>query len=202
MTNTEQNPAPEPDGNSKEAPQITGMVPVFGIRSYEEAVAHYVDWLGFNLDWEWREAPGRRVIMAISRDGVSLMLNEDDESAIGSWLTLNVTNLYALADEWNDRRHHSVTVAIEPPYDIPSIFLTDPFGNRMDFQQPISAEEKEARKHRASLMRDYIRQRLADGNSCPTPQEVVDAIGRPLGLAMDILCEFPEYEEATRADSV
>lgn len=68
------------------------------------AVAHYVDWLGFNLDWEWREAPGRSVIMAISHDGVSLMLNEDDERSVGSWLTLSVTHLQALADEWNPKR--------------------------------------------------------------------------------------------------
>ena len=26
--------------------------PVFGIRSYAEAIDYYVDWLGFNLDWE------------------------------------------------------------------------------------------------------------------------------------------------------
>ncbi|MBV7331289.1 hypothetical protein KFU94_24240 [Chloroflexi bacterium TSY] len=194
MTNVKQDLTIDSDGNITGTSKITGIVPVFGIRSYEEAIAHYVDWLGFNLDWEWREAPGRPVIMAISRDGTSLMLNEDDEGSVGSWLTLNVTHIHTLANEWNAKRPNSVTVVVEPPYDIPSIMLTDPFGNRMDFQQPISAEEEEARKHRASLMRDYIRQQLADGNPCPTPQEVVEAIGRPLGLAMDILCEFPEYK--------
>lgn len=95
----------------------------------------------------------------------------------------------------------SITVAVEPPYDISSIFVTDPFGNRMDFQQPITAEEEEVRKRRTALMRDYIQQQLAGGKPCPTPEEVVEAIGRPLGLAMDILCEFPEYEQVTREDS-
>ncbi|MEO2005363.1 MAG: hypothetical protein ABGY41_14850 [Candidatus Poribacteria bacterium] len=47
-------------------------------------------------------------------------------------------------------------------------------------------------------MPDYIRERLADGYACLTIEEVVDAVGRPLGLAMDTLNEFPEYEEATR----
>ncbi len=201
MTDIEQNLVIDSDGNSAGTSKITGIVPVFGIRSYKEAVAHYVDWLGFNLDWEWREAPGRPVIMAISRDGASLMLNEDDELAVGSWLTLRVTHLHALADEWNAKRPNSVIVAVEPPYDIPSVLLTDPFGNRMDFQQPVSAEEAEVRKRRASLMRDYIRQQLAGGNPCPTPEEVVEAIGRPLGLAMNILCEFPEYEQPTREDN-
>ncbi len=181
-----------------ETPRITEIVPVFGIGSYDEAVAFYVDGLGFNLDWEWREAPGRPVIMAISRNGVALMLNEHPDSSSASSLTLKVTDIGAFAEEWNARRPDSVAVAIEPPYDIPSIFLRDPFGNGLDFQQPVSAEEEEARKRRASLMRDYIRQRLAGGSTCPTPEEVVQAIGRPLGLAMDILGEFPEYEQATR----
>jgi len=201
MTDVDQNIGYDSDGNSAKKPKITEIVPVFGIKSYEEAIAHYVDWLGFNLDWEWREAPGRPVIMAISRDGASLMLNEGDELSVGSWLTLRVTDLHALADEWNSRRPNSVLVAVQPPYDIPSIFLTDPFGNRMDFQQPVSAEEEEVRKRRASQMRDYIGQLLAGGNPCPTPEEVVEAIGRPLGLAMDILCEFPEYEHAMRGDN-
>ncbi len=179
-----------------EAPKITGLVPVFGIASYDQAVEHYVDWLGFNLDWEWREAAGRPVIMSISRDDVSMMLNEDPESPSASPITLSVTNLDALAAEWNARRPDSVTVAIGPPYDIPSIFVRDPFGNRLDFQQPISAAEEEARNARAPQMRDYIGKRLDDGKPCPTPEEVVAAIGRPLGLAMDILGEFPEYEQA------
>jgi hypothetical protein len=179
-------------------PKVTEIVPVLGIGSYNEAVAHYVDWLGFNLDWEWREAPGRPVIMAISRDGVSLMLNEHPSSPAASALTVKVTDIEGFAREWNARRPDAVTVAIEAPYDIPSIFLRDPFGNSLDFQQPVSTEEEEARTVRASGMRDFIRQRLAEGKPCPTPEEVVEAIGRPPGLAMDILGEFPEYEQAAR----
>ena len=201
MTDVTQNIAVDSDGAGAETPKITEIVPVFGIASYDEAVAHYIDWLGFNLDWEWRAAPGRPVIMAISRDGVSLMLNEHPASSSASSLVLKVTDIYAFAEEWNARRPNSVTVAMEPPYDIPSIFVRDPFGNSMDFQQPVSAEEEEDRKRRAPLMRDYVRQRLAGGNACPTPQEVVDAIGRPLGLAIDVLSEFPEYEQATREDN-
>lgn len=37
-----------------EEPRITEMVPVRGITNCEEAVDHYVDWLGFGLDREWR----------------------------------------------------------------------------------------------------------------------------------------------------
>ena len=126
------------------------------------------------------------------------MLNEGDDQSMGSWLTLNVTDLQALADEWNERKPGVAIVAISPPYDIPSIFLTDPFGNRMDFQQPLSDEETATRKNLTAQMRDYIREQIDNGNTSPTPQEVVDAIGRPIGMAMDVLCEFPEVEQQTR----
>jgi len=135
--------------------------------------------------------------MSISRDVASLMLNEADERSVGSCLTLEATDLQTLADEWNDRRPDSVAVAIEPPYDIPSILITDPFGNRMDFQQPLDAAELEAREERAVRMRDFIRQRIEAGDPCPAPQQVVDAIGHPLGLAIQILSEFSEYPSSS-----
>jgi hypothetical protein len=181
-----------------DTPRITEIVPVFGITSYAGAVAHYVDWLGFNLDWEWREAPDRPVIMAISRDGVSLMLNEHPSSSSASSLTLKVTDIDAFAEEWNGRRPNSVKVVVGPPYDIPSIYATDPFGNYMDFQQPVSAEEEAARQAHIPHMRDYIREQLADAGNCPTPTQVMEAVGGPLGLVLDTLCEFPEYGQASR----
>ena len=178
--------------------RIMEVETVFGIGSYDEAVGFYVDWLGFNLEWEWREAPGRPVIMAISRDGVSLMLNEHPDSPSASTLVLRVNDLGAFAEEWNSRRPNSVTIDVGPPYEIPTVSLRDPFGNRLDFEQPISAEEQAARDERIPRMRDHICHQLADDGACPTPEQVVEAIGGPLGLAMKILGEFPEYEQATR----
>ena len=76
--------------------------------------------------------------------------------------------------------------------------MRDPFGNRLDFEQPVSAEEQAARDERRPRMRDYIRHQLADGGTIPTPEQLVGEIGGPPGLAIEILCEFPEYEQATR----
>lgn len=173
-----------------EEPRITEMVPVLGITSYDEAIAHYVDWLGFTLDWEWRAAPGEPVIMSISRGDFSFMLNESGSPPPGSWVAVKVDDLEALADEWNRRREGSANVVIGPPYDIPSIGVRDPFGNFLDFQQPVSAEEEAARDERKILMRAFIQCELDAGNALPTPEAVVEAAGKPIGMAMDILCEF------------
>jgi hypothetical protein len=182
------------------APEITEIIPVFGIDSYNEAVAHYVDWLGFNLDWECRETPTSPVIMAISRQGASLMLNGFPGAASASSLVLKVNDLAAFAGEWNGRRAGSVEIVIGEPYDIPTVSVKDACGNHMDFQQPVSAEEEALRLQRAVSMREYIRSRQDTGHDCPTAEELVDAVGRPLGLAMDVLCEFPEYQTASQTD--
>ena len=183
---------------SKSSPRVTLVTPVFGIASYEDAVNHYVNWLGFNLDWEWREAPGRPVIMSISRSGVTIMLNEAATDSTHSRLNLKVDDLQALIDEWNARRPGSVEIAVDPPYDIPTASVTDPFGNFVAFEQPITPAQRDAMEARKPSIRRHIRQRLDAGHPCPTPEQVVEAVGRPLGLALEVLNEFPEYEEATR----
>ena len=98
-------------------PNFKSWYPVFGIRSYEEAIDYYVDWLGFNLDWEWREAPGKPAIVAISRDGLDIGLNEHTNAATGAWLSVGVADVQALADEWNGRRPGSVKVVSGVPYE-------------------------------------------------------------------------------------
>ena len=34
---------------------LNSVVPVLSVGSYEETVSHYVVWLGFKVDWEYRE---------------------------------------------------------------------------------------------------------------------------------------------------
>ncbi len=41
--------------------------PVLGVQSMAKAIDYYVDWLGFQLDGEWEEAPGEPKIAWISR---------------------------------------------------------------------------------------------------------------------------------------
>ena len=61
-------------------PTIGNIVPVLIVGLYEETISHYVDWLGFNVDWEYREEQLPFVI-SITRDGFSFMLTELDTSS-------------------------------------------------------------------------------------------------------------------------
>ena len=61
-------------------PTLDSIVPVLSAGSYEETVSHYVEWLGFKVDWEYREEQLPFVI-SITRDGFSFMLTELDTSS-------------------------------------------------------------------------------------------------------------------------
>ena len=51
-------------------------VPILHIDNYEQAKSYYVDWLGFEVDWEFRLEPGFPVYMQVSREGLVLYLSE------------------------------------------------------------------------------------------------------------------------------
>jgi hypothetical protein len=59
-----------------EQPILHAPRPALRIGNFETAIDHYVAWLGFNLDWEWREAPGQPAIGFLSRDHFAFMINE------------------------------------------------------------------------------------------------------------------------------
>ena len=167
--------------------------PVLGVRSMEQAIDYYVDWLGFQLDGEWEEAPGEPKIAWISRDGMEIALNEHPDTPSPGWLNIKVADAQALANEWNERRPGAVEVISGAPYEFPVIYLTDPFGNRIHIQQPLTEAEEAARRARMPEMRDFIAQCLAEGKPVPSPGEITAAVGPSVGIAIEVLNEFPEY---------
>ena len=117
----------------KTKPTIDSIVPVFGVGSYEETVSHYVEWLGFKVDWEYREEQ-LPFVVSITRDGFSFMLAES-ETSNGSWTTIYVSDLEAMSEELNSRRSNSVKIEIYPPNDIAQIHVIDPWKNLLVFEQ-------------------------------------------------------------------
>lgn len=177
-------------------PRVSNARPVFGIKSYKEAVAHYVDWLGFELLWEWREAEGQPVIMTVARDRFELMLSEYGEYEGNANVHLDVKNLGVLAQEWNARRPGSVNVRIEPPYEFPDLPITDPFGNTLVFEEQNRAQLQKVRDSNRPKMRRFVQEKIDAGEPFPMPEEVREAIGPDLGTAIEVLNEFPGYRDA------
>ncbi len=120
-------------------PTISNVVPVLSVGSYEETVSHYVEWLGFNVDWEYREKQLPFVI-SITRDGFSFMLTELDtssesETSTGSWTIIYVSDIEAVSEELNSRRSNSVKVQLYPPLNIAQVHVKDPWKNLLVFEQ-------------------------------------------------------------------
>ena len=123
----------------KTKPTIDNIVPVLSVGSYEETVSHYVEWLGFNVDWEYREEQLPFVI-SITRDGFSFMLTELDtssesETSTGSWTVIYVSDIEAMSEELNSRRSNSVKVQLYPPLNIAQVHVKDLWNNLLVFEQ-------------------------------------------------------------------
>jgi hypothetical protein len=180
-------------GSSMDTPTILGCIPSFKIDSYEAAVTHYIEWLGFNLDWEWRSETNKPVIMSISRDNLSLFLSEAGEQS-PTVLRVQVSNLVGLVGGWNQKRPGSVEVILEQPYEIPTAYVRDPFGNMMALQEAQTAEAATERSTNADRVRDYLNNVLRAGATRPTPQQIVDEVGGTLGVASEVLSDFQEWK--------
>ena len=162
---------------------------------FAQAIEHYVDWLGFNLDSEWREAPGQPTIGFLSRDYFSFMINEHPSAQGPVSVHLDVSHLETLAAEWNQRRPGSVSIRRAPPYEFPEVVIEDAWGNCFFFEGKDEAQEEKNRDLIRTRMRDHVDQLLAAGQTLPTPEALREAVGPPLGVAIEVLNQYPGYAE-------
>ncbi|MEM9484219.1 MAG: glyoxalase superfamily protein [Cyanobacteria bacterium P01_F01_bin.116] len=192
---------PETTARASQA-NLGSIRPVIGVKSYEEAVEYYIGWLGFTIEWEWRQAPGNPVVMQIVRDGVAIQLIEGQEPPPNTWIQILLDDIVSFAEELNLKRANSVTLDDNFPY-VRQISTNDPFGNLLVFEQPVTPEEKHAIDERADKMRAYIRERLAAGHPCPKPEDVAEELFPSPTFstkvhAADVLFEFPEYAQSNQ----
>ncbi len=130
------------------------------------------------------------------------MLNEYPDQPKCADLRIQVSNIEGLADEWNKRRPGSVSIQIGVPYEFAELSVSDDSGNTLTFHSDNSAEQERLRVQNVPKMREYIQKRIGDGLALPTPEEVRKAVGPVLGFAIEVLNEFPEYENSYRARQV
>ena len=69
------------------------VTPVFQITDYPQAIAFYVDWLGFHIDWEERPASGGYYLQISCVNIVLHLTNYPNESSIGVRAMVQFTGL-------------------------------------------------------------------------------------------------------------
>ncbi len=120
--------------------QFAPPVPI--LRSFDEARAkqHYVDYLGFRIDWAHRFADDLPLYMQLTRGHCVLHLSEHHgDCCPGAQVRIQVTDLDALHQELSAKQYKYARPGIETmPWGERSLQVADPFGNRLTFFQPLA----------------------------------------------------------------
>lgn len=118
--------------------QFASAIPILRIFSVDKAREFYLDFLGFQLDWEHRFAPDLPLYMQIHRDGLILHLSEHHGDATpGSAVFARVEDLKALERELLAKRYGYARPQAEAVDWGLEMQVADPFGNRLRFCQQI-----------------------------------------------------------------
>lgn len=117
-------------------------VPVFRIFDVAKAHEFYVDYLGCTVDWEHRFAPDMPLYTQVSRGGLVLHLSEHHGDATpGSTIYTELSGVRALHAELAGKNYPYLRPGLEQDEIGTSLTLTDPFGNRLRFNEPGAAAQ-------------------------------------------------------------
>ena len=116
-------------------------IPILRIFDIAKAKEFYVDYLGFGLDWEHRFEPGMPTYMQISRDGLTLHLSEHHGDACpGSTVFVWMSGVDEFHQQISAKGYKYLRPGIETTfYDARCMQVTDPFGNRIRFNEQSKA---------------------------------------------------------------
>lgn len=112
-------------------------IPVLRMFDVEKTKAFYIDWLGFEIQFEHRFHEGAPNYIGIKRDDIEIHLSEHHGDCTP------VSNVFmvcsAVEDLFNDiksRPYKFYNPSLEKTfYNTNSFFLTDPSGNKLSFNE-------------------------------------------------------------------
>ncbi|QPF75206.1 VOC family protein [Roseateles sp. DAIF2] len=106
------------------------------LRIFDEAKARsfYLDFLGFEIDWEHRFADGMPLYLQVSRGGCQLHLSEHyGDCSPGARVRIPCAVLDAYQQRLIDQRNPNMRPGIQTQPWGREMEVTDPFGNRLTF---------------------------------------------------------------------
>ena len=114
-------------------------IPLLRIFDRAKALAFYVDFLGFTIDWEHRFEPTLPVYTQVSRAGCVLHLTEHHgDCTPGSTVFVRMTGLDEFHRELMARDYPYARPGVEiAPWNAMLMQVTDPFGNRLRFNEDL-----------------------------------------------------------------
>lgn len=114
-------------------------IPTFGIRDYKAAIDFYIDFLGFQIDWEHQFEPSGPVYMQISNNGLILHLSQSPRFENTVIVFVETINIQAFHKELKERNSDfRVQDIIQTKWKTLQLEIEDPFGNLLRFNENVS----------------------------------------------------------------
>lgn len=120
--------------------QLTfSAIPILRIFDVAKAREFYLDFLGFQVDWEHRFEPKLPLYMQVSRGGMLLHLSEHHGDACpGSTVLVTTSGLDNFHREITAKGYNYMRPGVEiAPWNAKLMEVHDPFGNRLRFNEPL-----------------------------------------------------------------
>ncbi len=126
--------------------EFRDAIPILRIFSIEKAMAFYVDFLGFKVDWEHRFEDNLPLYAQISRAGLRLHLSEHyGDACPGATVFIWMRGIADYHAELTAKNNAFCRPGLEDaPWDAKVMQVTDPFGNRLRFSEPNRADDPRA----------------------------------------------------------
>lgn len=114
---------------------LEGTTPILRIFDEAKAREFYVDFLGFEIDWQHRFGENFPLYLQVSRDGAALHLSEHHgDCSPGAAVRIETAALDDLLRELSARDYRFIKPQVEDaPWGDRLLEVRDPFGNRLIF---------------------------------------------------------------------
>jgi hypothetical protein len=120
--------------------QFEQTIPILRIFYAAKAREFYIEFLGFNVDWEHLFEPGLPLYMQVSRAGFTLHLSEHHGDACpGSTVFIWMQGIDEFHREITSRNYGYLRPGVEQTfYDTKCMEVIDPFGNWIRFNERLA----------------------------------------------------------------
>jgi catechol 2,3-dioxygenase-like lactoylglutathione lyase family enzyme len=118
-------------------------IPILRIFDVAKAKEFYIDWLGFEIEWEHTFEPNTPVYMGIKKDEIQIHLSEHyGDATPGSNVFIVCNEIEKFYAELKSRPYKYYRPGLEKTfYNSLEIKVQDPFSNRLSFNEYLPADK-------------------------------------------------------------
>ena len=118
--------------------------PVLRIFDEDKAREFYVEYLGFTVNWEHRFEENFPLYMEVARDKCVLHLSEHHgDCCPGGAVRIEVGDIDGFHKQLSESGYKYAKPGLEEmPWNAREVVVTDPFGNRLIFFEPVAGKDK------------------------------------------------------------